>query len=119
MRARFGNVAGMDAKAELAELVEDHLSRQSNPASVALASVISGLASILTAYQDAQQKRGNWSTMLANLRKGDELVRPALPVLRGEGGSIALVAFADRQVYFAGMMADEIMRLQAGESTLL
>jgi hypothetical protein len=121
MRARFGNVAGMDAKAELAELVEDHLGRSADASSAALAAVIVGLADILSAFEDAKLKKGNWGTMLGNLRKGDELVRAALPVLKAEGGSgvTAVVAFADRHLYFAGMMQDEIMRLQAGESTLV
>lgn len=111
----------MSPKAELAELVEDHLSRSGSAGTVALAAAITGLASILTAYQDAQQKRGNWGTMLSNLRKGEELVRPALPLLRSEGGPgvAAVVALAERELHFAETMADEIMRLQAGESTLL
>lgn len=111
----------MDAKAELAELVEDHLREGADVAGNALVSVVTGLASILAAYEDARQRKGNWAAMLANLRRGDELVRASVPILRTTGGSgfASLVAFADRQVYFAGMMQDEIMRLQSGESTLV
>ena len=111
----------MDAKAELAELVEGHLRVGADTASNALLSIVTGLASIVTAYDDARQRKGNWAAMLAKLRRGDELVRAALPILRSHGdtGFASLVAFADRQVYFAGMMQDEIMRLQSDESTLV
>jgi hypothetical protein len=109
----------MDAKAELAELVEDHLSRQNGEQTVAGAAIIMGLARILTAYEDAKSKRGNWSTMLDHLKKGEELIRPALPVVRLNPALSGLVNFAGHQLSFISVMADEIERLSAGESTLL
>lgn len=109
----------MDAKAQLAELVEDHLSRQSGEQTIAGTAIIMGLARILTAYEDAKQKRGNWGTMLDNLKKGEELVRPALRVVRANPALSGLVTYADRQLSFASVMADEIQRLQADASTLL
>jgi hypothetical protein len=109
----------MDAKAELAELVEDHLSRQSGEQTVAGVAIIMGLARILQAYEDAKSKRGNWATMLDNLKKGEELIRPAIEVVRLNPGLSGLVTFAGRQLSFVGVMADEIERLSAGQSTLV
>lgn len=108
----------MNPKAELAELVDDHLSRNSSVATAALGSVVVGLAKILTAYTDAQAKRGNWGTMLGNLRSGVADIAPALPMLRTAGpGVAAIVEMAEREIVFANVMQDEIIRLSAGEST--
>ena len=109
----------MRAEAELAELVEDHLGRNANVTNVALASTIHGLAQIMTAYGDAQARRGNWGAMLANLKNGIANIQPALPVLRGAGpGVAAIVSMAERELQFASVMQDSIVRLQADESTL-
>jgi hypothetical protein len=109
----------MNAKAELAELVMDHLSENGGMGTVALAAVISGLASILTAYNDAQERRGNWGTMLGNLQAGIANIQPALPLLRAHGGPgvATVIALAERELSFAALMQDEITRLTAGEST--
>lgn len=116
--ARIWQREDMNAKAELAELVMDHLSRTGNITTAALASAITGLAKILTAYNDAQEKRGNWGTMLANLRSGIADIAPVLPHLRTVGPSVAaIVQMAEREVVFANVVADEITRLTAGEST--
>jgi hypothetical protein len=109
----------MSAKTELADFVDNHLSR--NPGgmtTMALASVVTGLASILTAYGDAQERRGNWGAMLANLKQGVAGIKPALNTLRAAGPAYAaVVAMADRELQFAALMQDEIVRLQAGETT--
>lgn len=108
----------MNAKAELAELVMDHLGRHGGMATAALASAITGLAAILSAYDDAQERRGNWGTMLGNLRKGVASIEPVLPMLRDAGPDyVAVVELAERELEFAALMQDEIVRLQAGEST--
>jgi len=109
----------MSPKAELAEFVMDHLGRNTNPTTIALASVITGLASILSAYDDAQEKRGNWGTMLGNLRTGADLLDVALPLLRERGGpgAAAVIEMGEREARFARLVQDEIVRLQAGEST--
>jgi len=97
----------------------DHVSRGAGTATVALAAVISGLASIMTAYGDAQERRGNWGGMLANLKSGMTNIEPALPLLRSHGGPgfAAVIELAERELAFAAVMQDEIVRLQAGEST--
>ena len=99
----------------------DHLSRGSKLATVGLASTISGLASIMTAYDDAQERRGNWGAMLANLRNGIANIETALPMLRSHGGPgvAAVIELAERELSFAALVRDEILRLQAGESTLV
>jgi hypothetical protein len=111
----------MSPEAELAELVMDHLGRTGGvaAATAALASVIVGLASILAAYDDAQERRGNWGAMLAHLREGFRHIEPALPVLRRHGGPDvqAVVERAERELPFAALLQDEIVRLQAAEST--
>lgn len=108
----------MNPKTELAELVDNHLSGRANVTTAALGSVVVGLAKILTAYMDGQQKRGNWGTMLGNLRSGVADIAPALPMLRTAGpGAAMLVEMAERELVFANEMQDEIIRLSAGEST--
>ena len=109
----------MSPKAELADFVADHLSRSpGGMTTAALASVITGLAGIMSAYTDAQERRGNWGQMLANLKNGVASVKPALNMLRAGGpGYAAIVELADRELQFAALMQDEIVRLQAGEST--
>lgn len=104
-------------QAELAEFVMSYLSR-GNPADPAVGAIVSGLANISTAVNDAQECLGNWGSMLTNLRNGADKVRFALEALRDAGpGFTGLIAFAERQVSFAAVMVDEIVRLQANEST--
>src|SRR5262245_28584908 len=101
----------MRARAELAELVMDHLSHNS-PTMVATAAVIRGLASIMTAYSDAQGRRGNWSAMLTNLEDGRANIEAALPLLRTAGPDITgLIELAERELGFAAEMHDTIVRL--------
>ena len=107
----------MDAKAELAEFVTNHL--QGAPIDVVLGTVCTGLALIGTATVDAQERRGNWSTMMANLKTGIANIRAAVGYLQSQGGPphAGLVQFANRQATFGQLMLDEITRIQAGEST--
>lgn len=110
----------MNAKAELAEFVNDYLSRKEGGIElVALGAVITGLASILSAYRDAQERRGNWGAMLGNLRDGVAEIERALPLLREHGGPgvATVIELAEQELAFAGSMHDEIVRLTAGEST--
>jgi hypothetical protein len=109
----------MNAKAELAELVDDHLGRNATMAKAALGSVIAGLAKFLTAYADAQARRGNWGTMLDNLRRGMNDIEPVLPLLKSQGGPgvATIVELAESELRFAAEMQEEIVRLSAGEST--
>jgi len=111
----------MDPKAELAEFVMDHLGRNANRSAAALASAIAGLANIFTAYNDAQERTGNWGGMLGNLRSGADLLDAALPLLRERGGPgvAAVIEMGEREARFARLVEDEIVRLQAGESTAL
>lgn len=109
----------MDPKAELAEFVMDHVTRGASSLTPYLGAACTGITSIAVAFDDAQERRGNWGGMLANLRAGVANLGGAIPTLRIEGGPglAAFVAFAERQVRFANLMIDEIIRLQAGEST--
>jgi len=88
----------MTAKGDLAEFVMDHLSQNATPANTSLAAVMSGLARIFTAYNDAQERRGNWGSMLENLRSGIQLIESALAKLRTHGGpGVASVVAIDRK----------------------
>jgi hypothetical protein len=107
----------MSAEREVADFVMDHLSR-GKPLDMALGSITAGLADIGNALMDAQEARGNWGAMIANLRVGSERVGVALEPLRKAGPQYAgLVEFAERQQRFALLLVDEIVRLQAQEST--
>jgi hypothetical protein len=107
----------VDAKTELAEFAMSHL--RSNIIDAALGTLINGLAVIGTAIADAQERRGNWGGMLTNLKTGSTTVRSAIEYLRLQSGPAhaGLVEFADRQLRLAQLLSDEIVRLQAGEST--
>jgi hypothetical protein len=105
----------MDDRAELAELVDDHLSRGKND-DFALAAIASGLAKVLEAIGDAQASRGNWGAMMSNLRLG----RAELEVGLASGAELGpLRDYAQRQAAFAALLVSEIERLQAGETTLV
>jgi hypothetical protein len=111
----------MTAKGQLADFVMDHLSHNANPANVSLIAVMSGLAKIFTAFGDAQGRKGNWGSMLDNLRGGIQLIDAALPHLRTDGGpGVAdVIEMAEREVVFARLVEDDIVRITAGESTLV
>jgi hypothetical protein len=111
----------MSAKGQLAEFVMDHLSRNGNPANVSLIAVMSGLTKIFAAFGDAQDRRGNWGPMLDNLRGGIQLIDAALPHLRSNGGpGVAdVIEMAEREVSFARDVEADIVRITAGESTLV
>lgn len=112
----------VSAKGQLADLVMDHLTRFGGTIeTVSLASVIAGLASLFTAYSDAQERRGNWGAMLDNLRRGISNIEPALPHLRAHGGPgvASVIEMAERELGFAHDVQETILRLQSGESTLV
>lgn len=106
----------MSAESELADFVMNHLGR-GTPLDPAVGAMVIGLADIVNAFSDAQEARGNWGGMLAKLRTGTENVGVAIGLLRGQAAFSGLVAFAERQHRFAMLLIDEIVRLQAGEST--
>jgi hypothetical protein len=110
----------MTAKAQLAELVNDHLGRNANMSTITLAAVIRGLSLIMNAYNDAKERRGNWAAMLANLKEGRANIEAALPHLRtASAGVEAVIELAERELDFSAEMEDSINRLSAGESTLV
>jgi hypothetical protein len=104
-------------EAQLAEFVDAHLGR-GGPTDAAVGAVVVGLADLSAAFLDAQEQRGQWGRILSKLRTGTELVKAGVERLRGEPGFEGLVTFAERQRAFAATMVDEVLRLQAGESTL-
>lgn len=101
---------------DLASFVEDHLSH-GDKLDPGIGFTVMGLADIGNAILDAQDRTGNWGRMLANLRTGSEQVRVGVEMLRGKPGFEGLVRYAERQRTFALRMIDDVIRLQAGEST--
>ena len=108
------------ARRELAELVDDHLTR-GGTAEPAMAALTQGLALIGSVVDDVQARRGNWGAMLATLRKARAnldaslvLGAPATPTVND-----ALAKYARRKYDFAALLIGEIERLQAGETTLV
>jgi len=110
----------MSPEAELAELVDILFSR-GKPIDVAVGSMVSGLADIGNALMDAQAMRGNWGSIIANLRVGAEKVRVAIDPVRKMGGPgfEGLAKYAERHLRFAMGMIDDVIRLQANESTTI
>jgi hypothetical protein len=110
----------MTAKALLAEFVMDHLG-DNDDKTIALATACTGIAHIASAYDDAQNRRGNWGVMLGNLRSGIQALEQTLPALRRDGGPgvAAVIELGQRELAFARDLQAEIERLQAGESTLV
>jgi hypothetical protein len=104
--------------AELRDLIENHLG-QSRPEQIALAGVCVGLGRIGAAFERAQDRPPNWGAALGELKRGIDDARAVLPMLKSQAGLAPLVGFAERQVAFAQLLRDEIVRLQAGESTLV
>jgi hypothetical protein len=109
------DVAG---SAELQELVEDHLSRGKSD-DISIAIVCYGLSRVGEALQRLQERSTNWGATLGLLRVGADAIRQGLPSLRQSGVPLdALLSLAERQLAFAELLQNEIVRLQAGETTL-
>lgn len=111
----------MNPREQLAEFVEAQIGRRPDPEAANLYTLVCALADIATALADAQDMRGNWGSMLTNLRKGSEQTRTPLAWLKQHdaAGFARLIAFAERQLVIAEALANEIMRLQGeDESTL-
>jgi hypothetical protein len=106
----------MAGEAELAEFVMNHLGH-GTPMDPFIGAVVNGLAEIGRAFGDAQAGRGNWGAILSNLRSGTQQVTIGMNRLRDQAPFAGLLAFAERQHRFALLLIDEIVRLQAGEST--
>jgi hypothetical protein len=111
----------MSAKGQLADFVMDHLSRNGSTANVALIAVMTGLSRLFAAFGDAQERKGNWGSMLDNLRGGIQLIDAGLPHLRTDGGpGVAdVIEMAEREVAFGRLVEEDIVRITAGESTLV
>ena len=106
------------ANEELHDLVENHLSRGGR-AAIALGGACAALGRIAGALQQAYSRTPNWNHALNDLRAAAPELRAALGMLKGQADLAGLVAFGERQLQFAELLKDEIVRLQAGESTLV
>jgi hypothetical protein len=106
----------MTPEEQLADLVETFLSH-GQKLDPFMGAVMFGVSQIGDACVDAQKKSGNWGSMLAKLRSGAEAIELAIEHLHGKSGLERFVAFAERYRLFAREMINEIVRLQADEST--
>jgi len=115
-----GGSMNADASTELAKLVTDHLGR-SKPEDLALSSIALGLARIGDAFGDIAERKANWSRVLDLLERGSSELRSGVgfAAQRGPRDAETLIAYAKRQLAFAALLHGEIIRLQAGESTLV
>ncbi|MEO8161485.1 MAG: hypothetical protein ABI588_08700 [Arenimonas sp.] len=107
-----------DARIQLRELVEDHLSR-GYAKEFGLIGMITGLAVIGDALAEVQSGTGNWAAILERLRAGAKDVRAAVEHSRDDASLQRIRAFAERQLSFATLLEGEIVRLNAGQSTLV
>jgi hypothetical protein len=105
-----------EALKELQELVENTLSR-GKQSDLPVAVVSYGLSRIGDAIQLIQDGSHNFGAVLGELRAGAELLRQGLPELRKDPGAAALVSLCERRLPFAELLQQEIVRLQAGETT--
>jgi hypothetical protein len=105
------------ARADLRDLVDDHLSRNKKP-DLGVAAIAVGLAKILEALNDAQEQRGNWGGMIGKLKAGQADLEAGLS-LGAELDIEAVRDYARRQATFAALVVREIERLQAEETTLV
>ena len=103
--------------AQLRELVEDHLSRGA-PQDMGIAALAVGLGAIGAALAEVQSGRANWSAVRERLRQGMKDTRAGLQIAHADRRLDALRGFAERQLTFAALLDDEIVRVTAGETTL-
>ena len=105
------------ARRAMAELVEDHLSRN-GPDDVAIATLAYGVGVIGAVVEQLQAEQGNWAELLGKLNAGEAAIRGGLSLTKHPEGA-GLARFAQRQMELAKLLASEIERLQSGEITLV
>jgi hypothetical protein len=93
---------------DLAEVVMDHLGRGPQT-DLAVGTIANGLSRISSALHDIQERDGNWSNILRKLRTG---VDEALRAHRCTGVA-GLMSFAERQLLFAELLEEEVLRRRA------
>ncbi len=106
-----------EIRKQVQELVEEHLSR-GRSRDVGLIGLISGLASIGEVLITIQRGTSQWGPIVLRLRQAIADTKAALKQTPQDGSLDALRAFADRQLAFAGVLEDELVQLEEGESTL-
>ena len=107
-----------EERTQLKELVEEHLSRRSHK-DAGLVGLITGLATIGEVLAATERGTAHWGALVLRLREAIASTKAALKQTRGDAGLIGLEAFADRELAFATVLEDEIVRLEEGESTLV
>jgi hypothetical protein len=106
-----------DARVELQELIESHLSR-GKPDDVVIGIVCYGVSRVGEGIQHLQAQSVSWGAALGCVRSGAEAIRQGLPLLRTRQAELAgLIRFGERQLAFAELLEKEIVRLQADQST--
>ena len=99
---------------DLADVVMDHLDRGPQT-DLAVCTIANGLSRISSALHDIQERDGNWSSILRKLRTGVDEVQISIEALRlnGVAGVAGLVSFAERQLLFAELLEEEVLRRRA------
>lgn len=102
---------------DLAAVVMDHLDRGPHT-DLAVGTIANGLSRISSALHDIQEQDGNWSNILRKLRTGVDEVQISIEVLRAHSyvGVTGLVSFAERQLLFAELLEEEVVRRRTREA---
>jgi hypothetical protein len=102
-------------RADLAEMVMDHLSRGIGEGEWGIIYASSGLVSVGNAYSGIQYRKDELGQVLDNLRNGCNDLGQALPRLRAHFGerAAALIAFVERELYFASSLIPTVERMKA------
>ncbi len=102
---------GSDRARQLKEMIEDHLGRNYDKDAGLIAFIIADALALV------QNDSGNWAAVLERLRAGLRDTRAAIEHTRDDGSLARLRTFAERQVAFAALLEQEIISLQADETT--
>ncbi|MEO6954920.1 MAG: hypothetical protein ABI321_24180 [Polyangia bacterium] len=104
------------ARAELARLVEAHLSKAKR-ADLAICALAHGIALVGGVVADLQSRVGAWGDLVGRLREAESTLRAGFFLDPNVHHSVARAA--QRQLDFATLLIGEVERLQASETTLV
>lgn len=107
-----------EVRIQVKELVEEQLGRRGQK-DAALVDAIAGLAAIHHVLATARRGTAHWGALVLRLREAIVGTKAALKQTQGDEGLAGLHAFADRELAFAAVLEDELVRLEEGESTLV
>lgn len=105
-----------ETRNQVTELVEEHLSRSGKDAP--LIALVAGLAAIGELLTTIHRGNVKWGPIVLRLRQALGDTKAALALTQADASLDGLRAFAERQVAFAGVLEEELLMLEEGETTL-